>query len=230
MKKLFTALFVTILLFSTLVFTGCNNIKATDENSYNISIYKELYEQKENGEVVFNGLELKKAFQVVRSQLFELDYEKIEIINYDGTTTTVLGKYAYTGVPSNNEVINDKKIQAFPTKDTTIIMREREKKNINIYYQGQEVGSMLNVEDRVYYNNNFKNTYNESFYIYGSEIKEVLQDVRSDVTIELYTNSSFTGEPFATGDFDYYYYNETFTGSISFTLIKSTNVYVKVIS
>ena len=227
MKKLFTALFVTILLFSTLVFTGCNNIKATDENSYNISIYKEMYEQKENGELVYNGLKLKKSFQVVRSQIFELDYETVELVDFNNDVIKATGKYAYKNLPNEYKIANDKKIQALPTKDTTIILREREKKNINVYYGVAELGSRIAGETKVDYNNNFKNTYNEDFYISEKELKSVLGNINSNVVIELYTNPSFIGEPFATAEFIYYY--SGVSGALSFKLIKSTNVYIKVV-
>ncbi|MBO5925706.1 MAG: hypothetical protein J6Q52_05570 [Clostridia bacterium] len=227
MKKVMRSLIVVLLLFSMLVFTGCNSeIKPTDENSYLISVYSVKREQKTNGEVVNTGLELKKTIQVLKTQCFELDYEEVKLVDYDGDTYEALGKYEYSSLPSQRSYF-DKKIVVFPTSDATILVRERQKKNIKIYYGGEEVLNNLGEREKVEYNNYFKNTYNESFSITGTNVDAILKGVKKNVTIELYTHSSCVGEPFAEGSFTYRSYG--FSGSIDFELIQSTDIYVKVI-
>ena len=46
---------------------------------------------------------------------------------------------------------------------------------------------------------------------------------------KLYTNNNFTGKPFAKGTFTYSSYSKSFSGSISFEMIKTTNVYCRII-
>ena len=79
------------------------------------------------------------------------------------------------------------------------------------------------------YTNYFKDTYKESFVLTASKLKAVLKDVNSDICVELYTNANFWGEPFAKADFYYYSFGDRLSGSISFDLIKTTDVYVKII-
>lgn len=224
-----TIFIAVIILLSTLTFVGCNNITATDGNSYVISVYKTQYEQKENGEVVFKGYDLKNSLQVIMTQMLELDYEIIEVENPDGEIEKKLGKYQYLNLPSDYEIIENKKLQMFPSSNATIFVREREKKSINIYYQGKEVNEIL-TDNKVKeeYNKYFKDTYTESFVLPGYEINAFLGNVNSSVRIELYTNADFEGEPFATKTLEYSS-SSGLSGTLYFNLIKTTNVYVKVI-
>lgn len=222
MKKIMVLFLTVVMLTFSLSLAGCNKVKATDENSYVISIYEQELEQEANGEVVFKGFKLKDSFRVVKTQMFEIkDYEEVEI---DGEK--VAGKYYYNNLPGDYIVVDGKKLQVFPNKDATIIFREREKKSINVYYNGQELSLVLNGDNLEYYNKNFKNIYNEHFVFYGDYVDAIAPTVEEDVKIELYTNANFTGEPFASGEFEYNYWSG-FYGSFQFSLIKSTTVYIK---
>ena len=229
MKKVMRSLIVVLLLFSMLVFTGCSSeIKPTDENSHLVSIYSLKREQKDSGEVVNTDLVLKQTVQILKTEIIKLDYETVELVDYDGDTFEVEGKYTYSSLPVGAEMLKDK-IIVFPTKDMSIMVRERTKKDINIYYQGKEVASILTEEYAIDYKNYFKNTYSESFYFNGTYVGQILKNVTRNVTIELYTNNNFTGKPFAKGTFTYSSYSKSFSGSISFEMIKTTNVYCRII-
>ena len=230
MRRIITVLIVVITLFTTLAFAGCNKIEATDENSYIISVYKENYRQEESGKVIFTGYTLKNTYQVLKTQMFEInDYEEIgSEYNYEtGSNIIEYGKYLYQNLPSH-KVIESKKLQIFPNTNATIMVREREKKDINIYYTGKEVVSLLAYLSRDGYNKYFKDTYREYFYLTENYINTILHYKENSVEIELYTNSTFEGEPFAKKTI--YYYENSFHGEIGFNLIKSTNIYIKVIN
>ena len=78
MKKVVVSIIAVIMLLCSFSLVGCG-IEATDENSYIVSVYKEMYSQKDNGEVVFEGYKLKESTRVIATQMCELDYEEIEI-------------------------------------------------------------------------------------------------------------------------------------------------------
>ena len=221
MKKLIVLLLSVITIVCTFALTGCG-ISKSAENCYNVSIYKKMYTQKENGEVVYNGLKLDKAFQVLKSQIFEID--KYEEIEEDGVKKT--GKYLYNFSSGTYQVVEGNKLQVLPSEDTTVVYREREKKDINIYYKNNKVVSKLSGDAKEEYNEYFIDTYNEDFTITGYQLDEVLTEEYS-VTLELYTNPDFTGDPFASEDFSYSSYYG-FSGSLSFKMLETTDVYVKV--
>ena len=220
MKKIIVLLLTTITLVCSFALAGCG-IKKTAENCYNVSIYEARYTQNDNGEVVFKGAKLEKSFQVLKSQMFEID--KYEEIEEDGEK--IMGKYCYTNLPSYT-VIEGKKLQVLPTKDTTIMYRKREKKDINLYYKGKKVLSLLEGTSKEEYMDTYLDVYNEDFEINGYNLDDILTEEQS-VVLELYTNQNFSGEPFATKEFTYYSYSG-FSGSMPFTLIKTTDVYIKV--
>ena len=226
MKKFVVFLTIIAMLVSSLMFVGCaNQVNLDSENSYVISIYKEELKQKENGEVVSKGLKLVKSFQVAKSQLFDLEYE-----TYEKDGEEYEGKISYYGLDYDYISKESKKIYILPSDDTTIIKRVRELKDIKIMYNGQEISSYLEVDDRDVYNEYFKQTYEESFIISTNYVNQILSNIDRDVTIEFYTNPDFTGEPFLEQEFTYSsYYDALSVSSLRFALIKSTTVYVKVV-
>ena len=226
MKKIIVAILTILTLVSSMMIIGCNNgIKKSDENSYFISIYNEIYSQKENGEIVFEGYNLKSSFQVLKSQMFEInDYEQ-----YESNDKIIIGKYIYSNLPSNRYIINNNKLQIFPTSDTTITVRERERKTIILYINKKPVRSIIDYEYFDEYDEMFTYTYEENFSISASYISQALANYNSNVNVELYTNELYEGEPFKTIKLYYSSYNNEFSGTISFNLIKSTSVYAKVV-
>ena len=224
MKKFIAIVVCALTLICSTVFVGCNGEgNKTPENSHIISIYSENYSQKENGEVVFDGYKHKKTFTILDTKMFELDIDVIE--TEDGNK---LGKYSYTGLDSG-KLADNKKIQIFPDSNMTIFLRERQLKNINLFYKGKEITYYLSTESKTDYADYFISTYEEDFKIYSSYIEEVIS-LKEDFTIELYNNKDFVGEPFAESYITYSKYYESYSGSISFKLIESTDVYIKVVT
>ena len=215
MRKI--ALLMALVLLFVGSLTGCGIDKNAD-NSYIISVYRELYSQDKSGKVVFEGYELKDSFYVLKTQMFELPYDTTE----DGAE----GKYSYSNLPSYVN-IKGKKLQVMPSGNEQIYVRERNEKSISIYYEGEEISSKLSEELLESYNKTFKNTYKETFAFSSDFAKAIFDTPMTRISVELYTNESFSGEPFLkkTISFDSWYdYNR-----LEINLIKSTNVYIKVL-
>ncbi len=216
MKKFAILLMSILMIVCSVAITGCG-IQPNSENSYIISIYEKKYTQEESGIVIFNGYNLKKSFQVIKTQMYELDYELDEKAGE---------KYHYEGIYTNDKIIENKKIQVFPGSDATIYLREREKKDIKIYYNGEYVYNKLNPTLKKEYEEKLLGKYNENFHLDYSVVGQIINNQGEDFILEMYTNKEFTGKPFATGEF---YYNRTeLRGSINFNLIETTDVYVRV--
>ncbi len=222
MKKKLVLITIVTMLICSFFLVACGGVKATDENSYVISIYNECYRQETNGKVVYEGVKLKESFQVIRGQMFE-------ILDYGVEDKNDYHKYSYLSLPSDYQIIENNKLQIFPSSHDTIFVRERNLKNISLFLDGVEIYSKLTNEYKEDYNKYFKNVYTESFYISSSYVNNVLKNVKESVTLELYTNSAFLGEPFAKSTFTFRYNSGVFSGSLSFNLIKTTNVYIKVV-
>lgn len=216
MRKI--ALLMALVLLFVGSLTGCGIDKNAD-NSYIISVYRELYSQDKSGKVVFEGYELKDSFYVLKTQMFELPYDTTE----EGEE----GKYHYSNLPSYKN-IKDKKLQVIPSGNELIYVRERNKKSISIYYEGEEISSKLSEKLLESYNKTFKNTYEESFFLSGEFAKAIFGSSKTSISVELYTNESFSGEPFFKQTISYDDWRGTYS-SMQMNFIKSTNVYIKVL-
>lgn len=207
MRKKARIVVALIMVVCSLFVIGCSKgdsaIEKNAENSYLISIYKEIYEQDADGIVKFTGYDLWKSFYVLKTQMFKLPEGKNEAFIYD----------SYSGEKKSTE--ND--IYILPSSDKTLYVRERQKKTINIYYYGQKIYNTLSGENKELYDKTFVNTYAETFSI--STLLRILGFSSGTTTISLYTKSTYLadGEPFCRSDDSYYR---------SFGLIKTTDVYV----
>lgn len=238
MKRIVSLFIMIVMLICSFSLVGCaNKVDATDENSHIISIYEEKYRQDEDGTVVFEGYKLKESTRVVKTQMYEI--KKVDIIEIDGEKQ--FGKYYYSGdfrLSSNVAIVENKKIQFFPSANMKILFREREKKNINVYYDNFDIKNRLSYDERNEYEKMFENTYEEHFIISGSVLTEVLKisnkSYNGNIEVEAYTNENFTGVPFATQTFtrsyDYVAGERVnkYTGQMSLHLIQTTNVYLKI--
>ena len=232
MKKIFLSLTLIALIICSLSLAGCrNSVKVDSFNSHVVTIYEEVYTQDENGKITFEGLKLKKSFQVPKTQMFELDvhfYEKNEQLFYGTYYYDIDGEYDKDLIYDEYFDVNTKKVTIFPLSDLTITMRKREQKDVKVYYNGYLLTNFfynsLVVEQ---YNQQFYSTYEESFYLYTECFDSLLRDVRRSVVVELYTTPEFYGEPFCSTEFKYE--NEQLIKQIiEFKLIETTDVYLRI--
>lgn len=225
MKKIFSVLLISFILLNSLIICGCA-INANDDNSYIISIYNEEFTQDANGIVTFEGYKLKETFRVIKTQCYEMPYEDLGIDNMYGGLKS--GKYTYTGILGDYKIVKSEKIQVFPETDTTIFLREREKKSINLFYNNENISYYLEGADSFdSQSQKFLDTYEESFRFKVAHLKKIFTNITGPVDVAFYTNSSLSGEPFAKTSFSYSTYNGL-SGCLDFNLIRTTNVYMKI--
>lgn len=234
MKKALVLLTVFIMLVCSLGMVGCkDSVKVDSFNSYVVSVYEEVYKQDDYGKVTFQGLKLKKSFQVPKTQMFELDielYEKEEEIYFGKYYYEIEGEYDRERTYGEHLDVTNQKLTIFPQSDLIITMRKRELKNINLYYKGMGIENFMSKYDMVdEYYDYFLNTYEEKFYIPNVYVKEVLKDVKRSVIVELYNTPEFYGEPIYETEFEYVD-NTLITTGIELHLLKSTDIYFRVIA
>ena len=152
MKKIRFVL-VVILLISTIFCFGCDckgpNAKA--ENSYVVSIYKTVRELNDDFVIVTTDYKLWKSSYVVKSKMYELP----EADNYDYSYYDHEGSYS--------EYKCENRVYILPNEDVTFFVNQREEKTVEFIYNGKNVTGSLNKTSLDFYNENFVNTYNESF-------------------------------------------------------------------
>ncbi len=226
---------VIFMLFATLVcsigLTGCkNDVKVDSFNSYVVTIYEEVYKQDDYGKVEFQGLKLKKSFQVPKTQMFELDIEF-----YKKNDELCLGKYYYdidgtfdmdkTYASELDE--NSKKVTIFPKSDLIITMRKREIKTVNVYYDGQVICNYYyDLEKTLDYYDTFQNTYEEYLTIPSARVADILSHVGRTVKVEVYNTPEFYGEPIYQTEF---VFSQTLrVTDINLHILKSTDLYLRV--
>ncbi|MBR2023790.1 MAG: hypothetical protein IJ996_04680 [Clostridia bacterium] len=224
MKKFLAGVLSVCLLCGALTLTGCGGKSLDTDDTYNVFIYKVQREQLASGEVVHHGYKLQDSFTLPSGQMYEITkYEEFE--NIDGTYK--VGKYKYSGFSNGYTVVDHEKLQVFPDDHETILLTERKLKTISFYYEGQNIYDSLNSTNKGLLDSDCKNTYSEDFSISASLVTDVLGSVNSSVTLGLYTNAECTGKPFAWKTFSYSSYSGL-SGTLSFSLLQTTNVYVKV--
>jgi len=218
-----------IMLVCSLAMVGCKD-KATDENSYRVSFYEEVYTQDEHGVVTLVDYKLNKSFTVLKTQMFELPNAGGEY--RDGPRlgdAFVNGPYDYRDCVGEVETYwtdDYKKEFVSPKSDLQIFFAKGQKKTIKFFYGMYDVVEKFfkDEEDKEMYQELFVDVYKMDFYVPASYISNILGSGKQ-VKLELFTNEECKGEPFA---------QEVFTrssgiweGGIEFSLIQSTNVYIK---
>ena len=220
MKKCISVVVVLIMAICSLFAIGCgkgdSGIEKNALNSYIISIYKKIYVQSDDGKVVLKDYELWKEFNVLNTQMYKIPEYQNEAFAYgDGN------RIDYYNVFKGDKYETENSLYIRPYNNQTIFVRERVKKTITLYYNGIKIYNNLSGEDKERYNEVFVSTYSESFSF--NNIAKFIGLEATGGSIELYTNASCAGEPFATCT------QESGRYAGSFTLIKSTNVYIKVV-
>lgn len=111
-----------------------------------------------------------------------------------------------------------------------VLYHQAQKKDITFYLNGQNIYDKLTDEEKTAFDEYFKDTYCEEFYITEKYVEETLVRLCGGdfKKIELYTNSNFSGEPFAYENSYKNYYGQYEYYGIEFELIRSTNVYIKI--
>ena len=232
MKKVGMIILTVIMLVCSLAMVGCKD-KATDENSYRVSFYEEVYTQDEHGVVTLVDYKLNKSFTVLKTQMFELPNAGGEY--RDGPRlgdAFVDGPYQYTEYVGDFEQYwtdDNKKLFISPESDLQFFFAKGQKKTIKFFYGKDDVVEKFfkTEEEKEAYNTLFVDVYLMNFSVPASSIESFLGTTGKEVKIELFTNENLEGEPFAEETFTYNSYYESWEGEIEFDLIKSTNVYIK---
>ena len=250
-KKL-SVLLASLLFVSAFCMAGCGASSQAPE-AFAVSIYKVEKEQDEDGKVYITNYDLWKSYNVTPTQAIDLpDYDPekedkdCKVLykgNYDYSRDNISGEI-------NGKVLACKnKIQFIPNANSIIFARERKKKTINFFYDGKNIKESLSLTEIEQFYNIFKDTYEESFtlglfrewlktFFTGSmEMTEGqtygdYYDYYKTINVTLYTknNGEKTFCQYSITKYKSKYQDEyryDYQGG-SFTLIKSTDVYLKV--
>lgn len=222
-KKL-SVLFACLLFVSAFCMAGCGASSQAPE-AFAVSIYKVEKEQDEDGKVYITNYDLWKSYNVTPTQAIDLpDYdpekeEKDCKVSYKGNYN--YGRDNISGEINGNFLKCKNKIQFIPYANSIIFARERRKKTINFFYEGKNITEYLDETQLENYNKKFVDTYQEDFNI--SDLSDFMESLFGngwrEKHIYFYTKEN-SKKPFLT----YYGYNSY--GSL--TLIKSTDVYLKI--
>ncbi len=213
MKKVGMIILTVIMLVCSLAMVGCKD-KATDENSYRVSFYEEVYTQDEHGVVTLVDYKLNKSFTVLKTQMFEFE-------NYGDSD--VYGPNQY------HEIIGEydgywpgDKFYILPESDMTIFFEKARKKTIAFYYNNKNLFDNLSDEEKEEYESEYIDTYETNFYIGASWWGDFTgEKISNSFKLEFYTNKDFEGEPFEEVTIS------SWASSVRIHLIQSTNVYIK---
>lgn len=222
MKKLLFTVIALIMACCSLFAIGCKDdtkggagdVKMTDENSYVVSFYLSECTQGQDGKIKEEGYTFWKSVQVLKTKMIELEgYDKQYFY------------YSYTG---GSVKISGDKGYFLANSDATIYARKRQLKTISFYVKSGDVyldaGYGIGSKEMEEYKSTFVNTYEEKFSISSTMFnlfKNKVYVPASQIKVELYLNRDCMGTPFFTC-------NSYNCEMYKFTLIKSTNVYVKV--
>lgn len=233
-KKL-SVLFACLLSMAALCMAGCGASSQAPE-AFAVSIYKVEKEQDEDGKVYITNYDLWKSYNVTPTQAIDLpDYDPEK----EKSDCKVLyeDNYRYnTDINSNSSGIigiNEyffackNKILFIPRVNSIIFAREREKKTINFFYGGKNIADSLSATQIEKFNKIFKDTYTESFSLESlAEFINIKYDNYYYKHVSLYTKEN--GEKAFFDNGSYYSGNNYYYSGGMFTLIKSTDVYLKI--
>lgn len=242
-KKL-SVLLAVLLFVAAFCMAGCENSSQAPE-AFAVSIYKVEKEQDEDGKVYITNYDLWKSYNVTPTQAIDLpDYDpekedkdcKVLYEENDYYKTTIDGRSSTRVSPSGYFFACKNKIQFIPNANSIIFARERKKKTINFFYDGKNITETLSATQIEKFNEIFKDTYEESFTfdLFQEWLKTFFTDTIQTVMVKLYTSAN-GDKPFSSYTIQkhvnsYYNDNETYYSynGGSFTLIKSTDVYLKI--
>lgn len=242
-KKL-SVLFAVLLFVAAFCMAGCENSSQAPE-ALVVSIYKVEKEQDEDGNVYITNYDLWKSYNVTPTQAIDLpDYDPekedkdCKILYEDSYRyNTDINSSSSSNVRINGYFFACKnKIQFIPYASSIIFARERKKKTINFFYEGKNITEYLDETQIENYNDLLKDTYTEDFNIgiFRKWFETFFTGTNQTVMVKLYASAngdksfgSYTIRKYVNS---YYNDNETRYSSDggSFTLIKSTDVYLKI--
>ena len=153
MKKQMVKILALIMVVIALIpMAACSSgVAATPENSYVISVYKEIKTQDEYGAVKITDYVLWQSFNVIKTQMYDLPGG----IDACEGLLVLLGnyKYAYSSGFPETTYLTAKNIKVLPNSDETFFVRERQKKNVNFYINGENIYNKLSVESKEKFRN-----------------------------------------------------------------------------
>ena len=239
MKRL-SVFFAIFTVFSALWFAGCSDTAKTTE-AFIVSIYSIKKEQDNDGIVYIKNNDLWKTYTVAPTHAIELpefDPEK-----EDKESRVAYNSGIYNDNPNSidglmgNKLACKNKLQFIPSANCTLFVRERQKKTLNLFYEGKNVQDSFSGEELEEYKNKYENTYAESF---SFDLSAFLDETKGNcATVSLYTKEN-SETAFATktryynndggwsDNLNYHFYNEDSHTYVRFNLIKDTNIYIKV--
>lgn len=157
------ALIMAIVVITTMA--ACSGgVVATPENSYTISIYKEIKTQDQYGAVETTDYILWQSLNVIKTQMYDLpggnntNMSKPTGYNFDYGDVV----YQYVNV-SGTKYKTAHGIEVLPSRDETIFVRERQLKNIRFFIDGENIYDKLSEESKESFSKIYYGTYAESF-------------------------------------------------------------------
>lgn len=164
-KKYFMILLAMVLMFVS----GCaQGVEKTDENSFNITIYKRELLQDKTGFIIDMGLSHWKSFSVLKSQIYDLPESGNEKFEYENPYSTIQVRETYNEKYYEEfaKYHSDGKfagLQILPKSDIMHIVRERKKKTIKLLYEDKNFFELLDETTREYHEKFFTDTFTEKF-------------------------------------------------------------------
>ena len=162
--------YLLILLAMVLTFvSGCaQGVDKTDENSFNITIYKRELFQDNTGMVFERGLSLWRSFSVLKSQIYDLPESGNEKFKYEEPFPAVNIQQTYNDkfYEEFAKYESDGKfagMQILPKSDMMHIVRERKKKTVKLMYEDKNFFELLDETTREQYEKFFTDTFTEKF-------------------------------------------------------------------
>lgn len=230
-KKL-SILLAVVLFITVFCMMGCANSSQAPE-AFAVSIYKVEKVQDVDGNVYITNYALWKSYNVTPTQAIDLpDYNPemerndCKVLYEDGYSYDgdISGNVSSTVRPSGYFFACKNKIQFIPYGNSIIFARERQKKTINFFYEGKNITESLSAMQIEKFNKIFKDTYAESFSLESlAEFISIKHDNGRYKRVSLYTKEN--GEK---AFFENYYYGYGGYNGGTFTLIKSTNIYLRI--
>lgn len=218
-KQMVKILALIMVVIALMPMAACSSgLAATPENSYVISVYKEIKTQDEYGAVETSDYELWQSFNVIKTQMYDLpgkDDIYLPYFNYGYGEE----KYIYNYDISGTLYKTDKGIKVLPSGDTTIFVRERQKKNIRFFINGENIYDKLSEENKLSFKNYYYGTYEEEIYVNGIDtyVSEILGYSMDISDLKFYIGNQRERELIKYNSSSYY-------GGNYITLIKSTDV------
>lgn len=160
------ALIMAIVVITTMA--ACSGgVVATPENSYTISIYKEIKTQDQYGAVETTDYILWQSLNVIKTQMYDLPGGNNVFIQNSNMYSVENGekKYKYEGYenPLGQQYKCSNGIKVLPEYDNTVFVRERQLKNIRFFIDGENIYDKLSEESKESFSKIYYGTYAESF-------------------------------------------------------------------